>query len=180
MPFQVAVCGPADCSDADRDTAFRLGELLAARGAVVLCGGGAGVMAAVAAGARSRGGLAIGISPAGTRPADTRRAGSEPTGTDPAGTDPTGGEPAGDLSAVVLTGMGQARNAILVRSADAVISVGGSWGTLSEIALAMRRGDIPVISLSGWRVSTADGSPVPGVHHAGSAEEAVTRALGEA
>ena len=67
------------------------------------------------------------------------------------------------------TGMGEARNAILVRSADAVIAIGGSWGTLSELAHAMRRaadrppGSIPVVSLGGWRVVDADGQPVPGV-----------------
>lgn len=152
--MQVAVCGPADASDAEVAHARRVGELLAEGGATLLCGGGGGVMAAAAAGARSRGGLVIGV-----RPDD---------GSDPG--------PA-DVSAAVVTNMGQARNAILVWSADAVIAVGGSWGTLSEMALAMRRGGIPVVVLGGWRILDADGDPVPGLHHVDTAEEAVRLAL---
>ena len=72
--------------------------------------------------------------------------------------------------------MGQARNVILVLSADAVISVGGSWGTLSEIALAMRR-DRPVVVLGGWRVVDADGEPVAGPVAVTTPAEAVRAAL---
>ena len=151
---QVAVCGPADASEAEVTDARRVGELLAERGVTVLCGGGGGVMAAVAAGARSRGGLVIGV-----RPDD---------GTDPG--------PA-DVSASVVTNMGQARNAILVWSADAVIAVGGSWGTLSEVALAMRRGGIPVVVLDGWRILDRTGDAVPGLYPVGTPEEAVRVAL---
>ncbi|GAA4975991.1 TIGR00725 family protein [Actinoplanes utahensis] len=154
MTRQVAVCGPADCTRTDAANAHRVGELLAERGAVVICGGGTGVMAAVAAGARAKGGLVIGI-----RPGDSA-AGACP-----------------DLSATIVTNMGEARNAVIVASADAVISIGGSWGTLSEVALAMRRGDIPVVALGGWHVVAADGTPVGGIHHAGTPEEAVDRAL---
>jgi uncharacterized protein (TIGR00725 family) len=155
MAFQVAVCGPRHCTDQDRDNAYRVGELLAQRGTVVICGGGVGVMAAVTAGARSAGGTVIGI-----RPNDSREGASD------------------DLSAVIVTNMGEARNAIIVWSADAVIAVGGSWGTLSEVALAMRRGDIPVVCLGGWQILDAIGAPVPGIHHAETAEDAVNRALG--
>jgi uncharacterized protein (TIGR00725 family) len=154
VAIQVAVCGPAECTDEDAVAARRVGELLAERGAVTLCGGGGGVMAAVAAGARSRGGVVVGV-----RPDD----GSEPASP--------------DLTVTVVTNMGQARNAVIVWSADAVISVGGSWGTLSEIALAMRRGGIPVVALGGWRVVTADGTPVPGVSWADGPEQAVDEAL---
>jgi uncharacterized protein (TIGR00725 family) len=153
VTVQVAVCGPADCTEGDRLAAFRIGELLAARGAVVLCGGGSGVMAAVAAGARAGGGLAVGVLP---------------------GADRTGAAP--DLSAALATNLGQARNAVLVQSADAVIVVGGSWGTLSEVALAMRRGGVPVVTLNGWRVLDADGHPVPGPVEARTPEEAVALA----
>jgi uncharacterized protein (TIGR00725 family) len=121
---------------------------------VVICGGGTGVMAAVAAGARSRGGLVIGI-----RPNDSR----------------DGASP--DLSATIVTDMGEARNAIIVQSADAVISVGGSWGTLSEVALARRRGGVPVIVLDGWRVITADGGSVDGISYVDTPDEAVKQAL---
>ncbi|GIF38171.1 TIGR00725 family protein [Actinoplanes xinjiangensis] len=154
MATQVAVCGPAECTDEEAAQARRVGELLAERGATVLCGGGGGVMAAVAAGARSRGGTVVGV-----RPDDGSEVASP------------------DLTVTVVTNMGQARNAVIVWSADAVISVGGSWGTLSEIALAMRRGGIPVVALGGWRVVTADGAPVPGVTWADGPEQAVGEAL---
>lgn len=152
--IQVAVCGPRDCSDAEAEWAWRVGELLAGRGAVVLCGGGSGVMAAVAAGAHAAGGTVVGIRPG------AGREGASP-----------------DLSVVISTNLGEARNAVLVWSADAVIAIGGSWGTLSEVALAMRRGGVPVISLGGWQVLAADGSPVPGIVPVTTAEEAVARAL---
>jgi uncharacterized protein (TIGR00725 family) len=147
VPYQVAVCGPAECTDLEREQAYEIGALLADRGAVVLCGGGTGVMAAVAAGARSRGGLVVGIRP------------------DLA--------PAPDATVSVATGLGEARNAVLVNSADAVIAVGGSWGTLSEVALAMRRGGVPVAALGGWRVADAAGRPVPGIAAADTADAAV-------
>jgi uncharacterized protein (TIGR00725 family) len=111
-------------------------------------------MAAVAAGAHSRNGIVVGI-----RPDDSR----------------TGASP--DLSVTVVTNLGEARNAVIVWSADAVIAVGGSWGTLSELALAKRRGGIPVISLGGWQVLDSAGSPVPGIHHVAGPEEAVRLAL---
>jgi uncharacterized protein (TIGR00725 family) len=83
----------------------------------------------------------------------------------------------------VRTGMGQARNVVLIGSADAVIAVGGSWGTLSEVAHALRRaadrGSLPVVSLGGWRVVDRDGRPVPGVVEARDPEHAVALALGE-
>ncbi|MCA2219380.1 TIGR00725 family protein [Jidongwangia harbinensis] len=150
---QVAVCGPSSCADGVAADARRVGELLARRGAVVICGGGGGVMAAAAAGARAAGGTVIGVLP---------------------GRSAEGAAPG--LSAAVITGMGEARNAIIVQSADAVITVGGSWGTLSEVALAMR-GGVPVVSLAGWRVTDTDGAPVPGILDATTPEEAVDAAL---
>jgi uncharacterized protein (TIGR00725 family) len=162
--MQVAVCGPAACSDDEARAAFAVGRLLARRGAIVLCGGGAGVMSAAAAGARSADGLVVGIRP------DRDRSGG----------------PSADLSVVIATDLGQARNAVIVASADAVITIGGSWGTLSELALAMRRahelpaGALPVVSLAGWRIVDASGEAVPGVLHATTPDEAVTLALGPA
>jgi uncharacterized protein (TIGR00725 family) len=78
---------------------------------------------------------------------------------------------------VIVTNMGEARNAIIVWSADAVIAVGGSWGTLSEIALAKRRGDVPVVQLGGWRVLDAEGHTVPGIYFADTAAAAVDHTL---
>ncbi|MGC5019165.1 dethiobiotin synthetase [Micromonospora sp. DT47] len=152
---QVAVCGPASATEVEQAYARRVGELLAERGAAVLCGGGGGVMAAVAAGARSRAGLVIAVRP----------------------DDGTAPGPVADVSATVVTNMGQARNAVLVWSADAVIAVGGSWGTLSEVALALRRGGVPVAVLGGWRVVDASGAPIEGPHHVDTPDEAVRVAL---
>lgn len=154
MPFQVAVCGPRHCTPQEERHARRVGGLLAGRGAVVICGAGTGVMAAAAAGAHTAGGVVIGVRP------DADRDHAHP-----------------DLTATVETNMGEARNAIIVQSADAVIAVGGSWGTLSEIALAMRRGTIPVVTLEGWQILNPAGMPVPGITAAGSPEEAVDLAL---
>lgn len=154
MTFQVAVCGPRHCTDDDATHAYRIGELLAESGAVVICGGGVGVMAAVASGVKARGGIVIGV-----RPGDSRE-GASP-----------------DLTATIVTNLGEARNAIIVWSADAVISVGGSWGTLSEVALAKRRGDVPVVCLGGWSLVDKDGAPVPGLHVVNTPEEAVNAAL---
>ncbi|WP_103936963.1 TIGR00725 family protein [Thermomonospora echinospora] len=154
MTVQVAVCGPADCSPQEERWAREVGRLLAGRGAVVVCGGQGGVMAAVAAGARAAGGTVVGLLPAADR------AGACP-----------------DLTVVIPTGLGQARNVLIVNSADAVIVVGGSWGTLSEVAHAMRRGGVPVVALGGWRVLDRDGREPPGVRHAATPAEAVRLAF---
>lgn len=155
MPaLQVAVCGPRHCTDTDAANAQEVGRLLAEAGATVLCGGGVGVMAAVAQGAASAGGLVVGVRP------DTDRT-----------------KICEGLSAVLYTNMGEARNAILICSADAVIVIGGSWGTLSELAFAHRRGTIPVISLGGWQILDADGNPVEAEFRADSPRIAVDAAL---
>ncbi|MEU8804587.1 TIGR00725 family protein [Spirillospora sp. NPDC048819] len=150
MPVQVAVCGPGECTEREWDHAHETGRLLAAHGAVVVCGGHGGVMAAAAAGARGAGGIVVGVLPA----ADRSAAGP-------------------DLTVVLPTGLGQARNNVVVNAADAVIVVGGSWGTLSELALAMRRSAVPVVQLAGWRVHDEDGRPLGGVVHAADPAEAV-------
>jgi uncharacterized protein (TIGR00725 family) len=116
----------------------------------VLCGGYGGVMGAVTEGARTGGGTVVGVL----------------SGADRAEAHP-------GLSVAIATGMGQARNPVLVGSADAVIVVGGSWGTLSELAHAMRRGTVPVVQLGGWQVHDAGGRPVPGPVNASSPADAV-------
>lgn len=139
MAKQIAVCGPAEASDQEYEQAREVGRLLAQRGVVVICGGYGGVMAAAAAGARDAGGTSVGV---------LSRADREDANP--------------DLTLAIVTGMGQARNAVIVNSADAVIAVGGSWGTLSEVALALRRGTVRVIWLSGWQVNRGNGQPAPG------------------
>lgn len=116
-PYRIAVIGAAGASDEDYDVARRLGSELAALGAVVLCGGHGGVMEGVARGVTEAGGLAVGIL----------------RGTDAADANPWIGLP-------LPTGLGEARNALVVRGAEAVVAVGGEWGTLSEIALAKKMG----------------------------------------
>lgn len=156
MPaIQVAVCGPRDATDTDISNAREIGRLLAQAGVTVLCGGGIGVMAAVADGASKAGGLVIGVRP---------------------DTDPD--NICDGLSAVLYTGMGEARNAILVNSGAAVIVVGGSWGTLSEFALAHRRGDARVVTIGGWQILDATGNPIEAGIVADTPQQAVAAALG--
>jgi uncharacterized protein (TIGR00725 family) len=150
----VAVVGPSASSLASDDNresvlavAYEVGRLLAQRRIVVLCGGGTGVMGAVADGVASASGISIGILP---------------------GFDRADAHPA--LSFAVPTGLGELRNGLLVRAADAIIAVGCSWGTLSEIALGMRTG-LPVVSVAGWDL------PAGVVRHESPAD-AVTAALG--
>ncbi|HKC29927.1 MAG TPA: dethiobiotin synthetase [Jatrophihabitans sp.] len=130
----VAVVGPGDAaSTADVAAAREVGRLLAQAGAIVLTGGLGGVMTAALLGAQEAGGLTVALQP--------------------------GSERVASPAAVVLpTGLGEMRNALLVRCSDAVVAVGGSWGTLSEIALAQRTG-VPVVSLGGWTVHDASGTP---------------------
>ncbi|MFG1827280.1 TIGR00725 family protein [Microbispora bryophytorum] len=154
--WQVAVCGPGECTPQEAEAARDVGRLLAERGVVVLCGGYGGVMAAAAAGAREAGGVVVGVL----------------SGRDRAGA-------SSDLTVALPTGLGEARNALIVRAADAVVVVGGSWGTLSELALA-RRGGTPVITLGGWRILDAEGRPVPGPVAAAGPAEAVRLALAAA
>ncbi|GGO29917.1 TIGR00725 family protein [Microbispora bryophytorum] len=154
--WQVAVCGPGECTPQEAEAARDVGRLLAGRGVVVLCGGYGGVMAAAAAGAREAGGVVVGVL----------------SGRDRAGA-------SSDLTVALPTGLGEARNVLIVRAADAVVVVGGSWGTLSELALA-RRGGTPVITLGGWRILDAEGRPVPGPVAAAGPAEAVRLALAAA
>ncbi|HUI40080.1 MAG TPA: TIGR00725 family protein [Methanothrix sp.] len=125
--LQIAVVGGGNCSPEVRAQARRLGRLLAEEGHVVLCGGLGGVMEAVCCGAKEAGGLTVGILP-GEKEGANRYVGI-----------------------AIATGMGHARNVIIVKSADAVIALPGEHGTLSEIALALKMGK-PVISLGSWDI----------------------------
>ena len=124
----VGVVGPGAATPEQVRQAVEVGRLLAGRGLVVVTGGLGGVMAGAAAGCVQAGGLSLGLLP----------------GTDRGAADP-------HLSLSVPTGLGEMRNALLVRSCDAVIAVGSSWGTVSEIALAARTG-VPVVLLDGSRL----------------------------
>jgi uncharacterized protein (TIGR00725 family) len=155
MTAYVAVVGPgADARPDDLIEAREVGRLLAQRGAVVVCGGLGGVMAAVSAGAAEAGGVSVGLLP---------------------GSDRTGAAP--DLTVALPTGLGQVRNALVVSACDAVIAVGGSWGTLSEVALALRSGR-PVVGIGGWQAFDAAGQAA-GPPAAMSAAEAVDQVLAQ-
>ena len=125
----VAVVGPADgARPSDLAAAERVGRLLAERGAVLLTGGHHGVMQAAARGCRDAGGTSIGLMP---------------------GLDRAQGAP--EHTFLLPTGLGELRNGLLVRAADAVVAVGCSWGTLSEIALARRTG-VPLVLVDPWEL----------------------------
>jgi uncharacterized protein (TIGR00725 family) len=129
------------------DLAFSVGKLLAKNGATIVCGGLGGVMEAVCKGASEENGLTVGILPAG----DIKMANQY-------------------VKVPLATGMGSARNKIIVESAQALIAIAGAYGTLSEIALALDAGK-KVIGLETW--------DIPGVITATTAEEAVRLAFEE-
>jgi uncharacterized protein (TIGR00725 family) len=114
-----------------------VGRELAGAGAVVVCGGLGGVMEAACRGAREAGGRTIGILP---------------------GTDRTAANEFVEVA--IPTGLGEARNALVVRTADALIAVGGGYGTLSEIALALKAGK-RVVGLDSWDIDGVVAAPDP-------------------
>ena len=151
-PLRIAVCGTSEPIGEQAALAHAVGAGLARHGAVVLCGGLGGVMEAVCRGAQRAGGLTIGILPG----RDARTANAY-------------------VTLPIATGMGEARNVILINSADAVIAIGGGWGTLSEIAFAQRAG-LAVFGLDTW--ATANDAPL--VETVQTADEAVARAVAAA
>ena len=148
----IAVVGPGDASAAELGEAEEAGAAIAEAGAGLVCGGLGGVMEAACRGARSAGGLTLGLLPGLERAAAN-----------------------GWVLVAVPTGLGEARNALVVRAADALVAIGGGWGTLSEIALALKAGR-PVVGVRTWQPHR-DGRPVEGVLAAGGAREAVETAL---
>jgi uncharacterized protein (TIGR00725 family) len=148
----VAVCGPDPASEAIAAQAETIGRLLARAGAVLVCGGLGGVMEAAARGCAKEGGTSIGILPGPTR------AGANP-----------------HLTLSVPTGMGETRNALVVRAADVIIAVAGEFGTLSEIALALKMGT-PVVGLNTWELSKG-GRASDEIVRVDTAKDAVAEAL---
>ncbi len=123
--LQIGVIGAGSASDSEKAVAEAVGSEIAGRGHILVCGGRGGVMEAAAKGAKNAGGLTVGILP---------------------------GESAGDanqyIDVKIVTAMSHARNAIIARSADALIAIGGGSGTLSEIALGLKIGR-PVVLVEG-------------------------------
>lgn len=150
----IAVCGAGTCEEPLAAIAEEVGQQIAATGAVLVCGGLGGVMEAACRGATEAGGMTLGILP---------------------GDDPQSANPYVQIA--IPTGMGHARNVIIVQTADIVIAIGGAYGTLSEIALARKCGR-HVIGLHTWPLGQDD----TGMSHVIPAEnptEAVEQALQE-
>lgn len=122
----IAVIGSGAHTQETAEAARAIGEYIAGRGAIVICGGLSGVMDAVAEGVHKVGGTCIGILP------EDHRSGASKY-----------------LTASIPTGMGEGRNVLVVKAADGIIAVGGGYGTLSEIALALKM-EKPVVGLDTW------------------------------
>jgi uncharacterized protein (TIGR00725 family) len=152
QPVHVGVVGASSALPAMVSAAEEVGRLLAIRGARVVCGGLGGVMEAVCRGAKSAGGTTIGILPGLDR-----------------------GDANAWVDVAIPTGLGEARNALVVRAADVVIAIGGEFGTLSEIALALKTGK-PVVGIDTWELSKR-GVMATEIVRAATPEEAVDRAL---
>jgi uncharacterized protein (TIGR00725 family) len=153
----IAVIGGFPCSTEEAGKAEIVGRVLAKRGAILICGGEGGVMEAACKGAQSEGGITIGILPG-----DGRQTANP------------------YVSIPIVTGLGSARNIIIIKSAQAVIAIGGGYGTLTEIGFALKV-NIPVIGLNTWSLSRdnqVDNSIVLTKDPAAAAELAIELAAG--
>ena len=152
----IAVCGASAATDPEIRVAEAVGRLLAARGAVVVCGGLGGVMEGVCRGAAGAGGLTVGLLP---------------------GDDPEAANPAVRLA--LPTGLGELRNGLLARACRGMIAIGGGYGTLSEVAFMLRLGR-PVCAVHSWGlVPPGEVRGDPAIHRAAEAEDAVTWILAQ-
>ena len=133
----IGVIGGETCSTAEGEAARAVGRELAARGHTLVCGGRGGVMREACRGARDEDGVTVGILPG-----DDRDGMNE------------------FVTVPVVTGIGFARNTIIARTADALVAVGGRYGTLSEIAFALIAGK-PVVTLGSWDLTLPDGATAP-------------------
>jgi uncharacterized protein (TIGR00725 family) len=141
----IAVIGAGSATPEQADAAEAVGRRLAEAGAVLVCGGLGGVMEAACRGAKAAGGTTVGILPGD----DRRQANAH-------------------VDVALATGLGEGRNALIVRAVDALVAVGGEYGTLSEIALALKTGK-PVVGVGSWDIE--------GVVRAQTPDKAVRRAL---
>lgn len=141
----IAVIGAGTADDAILKIAEEVGKLIAIKGAVLICGGLGGVMDTASKGAKSVGGITVGILPQNhTKDANP------------------------NIDIPLATGFGEGRNVIIARTADAIIAVGGEYGTLSEIAFGLKMGK-PVIGIGTWDIK--------GTIKAKNAEDAVEKAF---
>ena len=148
----IAIIGGSQCTAQEAKLAKEVGRGLAKRGAILVCGGLGGIMEAACKGASLEGGLTIGILPGGNRQT------ANPY-----------------IQIPIVTNLGEARNVVIVKSAQAVIAIGGGYGTLSEIGHALRNG-LPIVGLNTWRLSRND-QPDNSIIPAQNPSEAVDIAL---
>ena len=148
----IAVIGGGECSVKEAELAEEVGREIAKRGAILICGGLSDVMEAACKGARSESGMTVGILPG-----DSRKQANH------------------YVQIPIVTSMGYARNVTVVKSAQAVIAIGGSYGTLSEISHALQS-NIPVIGLNTWSFSK-NGKTDKSIIRVKNATEAVNKAL---
>ena len=150
---RIGVMGPSACSARVWNLAREVGYGIARQGGILVCGGGSGVMEAAAKGAKDAGGVTVGILPGNS--AEQANA---------------------YIDIPVITDLGNARNVINVLTSQVIIAVHGAYGTLSEIALALKCGT-PVVGLETWTISPPSGETVPSIPNAASPEEAVAIAF---
>jgi uncharacterized protein (TIGR00725 family) len=151
IPFRISVVGAGNPRVEEMEQAEELGRFLGKAGAVVVTGGLGGVMEAVSRGCALEGGFTVGFLP----------------GEDPGSANPW-------VRLPLATGLGEARNVLVVRAGEAVVAVGGEWGTLSEIALARKMGrEVAVLGESSWEL------PLPRMDSPGAAAAWALRRAGE-
>lgn len=125
----IGVIGSGQCDSEMAEIAYKVGKNVAQKGAILICGGLGGVMEAACKGAKDAGGLTVGILPSKTRKY---------------------ANPFVDVA--IPTGMAEARNALVVGASDVIIAIGGEFGTLSEIGLALKMGK-PIVGIDTWEFS---------------------------
>ncbi|OGO17809.1 MAG: TIGR00725 family protein [Chloroflexi bacterium RBG_16_48_8] len=150
----VSIIGGAECSEKEVQIAEELGYLLGEQDVIIVCGGRGGVMEAACRGAQRAGGITIGILP---------------------NLDPSEGNPYLDVA--IPTGMGHARNALIAQAGQCVIAIGGGYGTLSEIGIALKIGR-DVVGIGTWEAVDKSGKMIK-IMRADNAREAVEFALGD-
>lgn len=152
MTIQIGILGPQECTPSQYQLGLQTGRLVAEAGAILVCGGLSGMMSAASEGAKSAGGTTLGILPGNDKNTANKY-----------------------IDIALPTGLGAFRNAILVRTCDAVIAIHGSRGTLSEISFALRLG-VPTVGLHTWELRK-NGKIDPGICAVESPREAVQTAL---
>ena len=138
--FQVGVIGAGTCTPEEAQAAYIVGQEIARRGAVLVCGGLGGVMEAACQGSKDVGGTTVGIVPT------SRKEDANPY-----------------VDIAIVTNMGHARNAIVVSSSDILIAVAGEYGTLCEIALGLKMGKTVVSLAGGWDIEGVVTAKSPGL-----------------